>query len=72
MANWYVDYMGSYCIVRFWQYVQGKKCADIGSYITECDVESYSYCRLLKLLFENQSSQLEWINPITDPDSIMN
>ena len=28
--------MDSYPFVRFWQYLQGKKCADMRSYITEC------------------------------------
>ena len=38
MANCYFNCMDSYSIVIFWQYLQGKKCADIRSYITECIV----------------------------------
>ena len=42
MANCYANCMDSYSLVRFWQYLQGKKCADMRSYITECIFLSYS------------------------------
>ena len=35
MANSYVNCIDSYFIVRLRQYLQGKKCADMGSYFTD-------------------------------------
>ena len=35
MANFYVNCIDSHSIVRLRQYLQGKKCADMGSYFTE-------------------------------------
>ena len=40
MTNVYVNCIDSYSIGSFWQYLQGKKCADMGSYFTECFDES--------------------------------
>ena len=40
MANCYANCMDSYPLVRFWQYLQGKKCTDMRSYITECNAGS--------------------------------
>ena len=36
MANFYVNYIDSYSIVIFWQYLQVKKCDNMGSYFTKC------------------------------------
>ena len=44
MANFYANCIGSYSIVTFGLYLQGKKCADMGSYITECTLSLH--CKL--------------------------
>ena len=37
MAIFYVNCTDSYSILRLRHYLQGKKCADMWSYITECN-----------------------------------